>query len=253
MKMSLQERKNSENIDIKVANNTAIKVRAIGNTKIPVITEEGVDEIIAKGVMYAPESAANLLSVSRIVNKGFTVTFSPKESYISDGEGIQIAKMLDENGIYRLDAPKEKVYFAAEVSSTELWHRRLGHLNYKSVIALSKNPATKIKIRNIETLPCIPCIKGKQHRQPFQRSKTRSKRILQMFHSDVCGPMENESIGGSRYFLTLIDDYSRKIFVFFLKEKSQVTETFIEFKTLIENQTGNRIKILRTDNGREYE
>lgn len=54
------------------------------------------------------------------------------------------------------------------------------------------------------------------------------------------------------HFLTFVDDFSRKTFVYFLKKKSQVKETFIEFKTLIENQTGKKIKILRTDNGREY-
>lgn len=64
--------------------------------------------------------------------------------------------------------------------------------------------------------------------------------------------MENTSIEGSKYFLTFIDDFSKKTFVYFLQEKSQVMETFVEFKTLVENQTGKRIKVLRTDNRREY-
>lgn len=64
--------------------------------------------------------------------------------------------------------------------------------------------------------------------------------------------METTSIGGSRYFLIFVDDFSKKVFVYFLKEKGQVTEIFLEFKALVEKQTGKRIKILRSDNGREY-
>lgn len=64
--------------------------------------------------------------------------------------------------------------------------------------------------------------------------------------------METTSIEGSHYFLIFIDDYSRKVFVYFLKEKSEVSDTFEEFKTFTERQTGYRIKTLKTDNGLEY-
>lgn len=64
--------------------------------------------------------------------------------------------------------------------------------------------------------------------------------------------METPSLGGSKYILTLIDDFTRKVFVFFLKQKSKVSEVFAEFKASIERQTPKRIRILRTDNGKEY-
>lgn len=64
--------------------------------------------------------------------------------------------------------------------------------------------------------------------------------------------MENVSIGGSKYFLTFIDDCTRKVFVYFLESKTQVVESFMEFKATVENETGRRIKILRSDNGKEY-
>lgn len=64
--------------------------------------------------------------------------------------------------------------------------------------------------------------------------------------------MSRESIGGARYFITFVDDYSRKMFVYFLKHKSEAPEVFTKFKALVENETGCKIKILRTDNGREY-
>lgn len=71
-------------------------------------------------------------------------------------------------------------------------------------------------------------------------------------HSDVCGPMPKDSWGGARYFITFIDDFSRKIFIYFMKRKSEAFDMFKTFKSLVENQTDRKIKKLRTDNGTEY-
>ena len=71
-------------------------------------------------------------------------------------------------------------------------------------------------------------------------------------HSDICGPMHTMSVGGCKYFLNFIDDYSRKTWVYFLKHKSNGFSCFQQFKALMENQSGHRIKILRTERGGEY-
>lgn len=99
---------------------------------------------------------------------------------------------------------------------------------------------------------CETCSMGKQCRLPFRTSRSESNKILQLVHSDVVGPMENQSIGHARYLLTLVDDYSKKVFVYFLRAKSDVSSTIIDFKKFIENQTGEKIKVFRTDNGTEY-
>lgn len=151
--------------------NDVIFVKTIGYVKIPVLTmNTDVDEVIAKDVLYAPESAANLLSLSKIVGKGFSVLFTPGDFYIVDNKGTCLA-MKEENGIYRLDVPREKVYFAAGSPNAELWHKRLGHLSYQGVKEFSRNSVTGVTINNFEISPCEPCIKRKQHRQPFSRSK----------------------------------------------------------------------------------
>ncbi|KAA5592484.1 transposase family protein, partial [Pseudomonas aeruginosa] len=93
---------------------------------------------------------------------------------------------------------------------------------------------------------------GKQARLPFQPSSTSTQDILELIHSDVCGPMESVSIGGSRYYVLFVDDYSRMVFVYFMKTKSEVFKFFKEFQSLVEKQTDRKIKILRTDNGGEY-
>lgn len=99
---------------------------------------------------------------------------------------------------------------------------------------------------------CETCAYGKLTTSPFKDSSSKSSDILELIHSDLMEPMENMSIGHARYILSFIDDYSRKIFIYFLKEKSEVMSTFIDFKVFIENQTGKKIKVLRTDNGTEY-
>ena len=95
---------------------------------------------------------------------------------------------------------------------------------------------------------------GKQHRQPFpKKSQSRSSQPLELIHSDVCGPMSVNSVGGSRYFVTFIDDYSRFTTVYFMKHESEALEKFKEFVELVENLFEKRFKSLRSDNESEYE
>jgi transposase InsO family protein len=89
-------------------------------------------------------------------------------------------------------------------------------------------------------------------RLAFPSSEHRSKGILDLVHSDVCGPMSVASITGSMYYVSFIDDFSRKTWIYFLKTKDEVFSRFQEFKALVENQTRKKIKVLRSDNGGEY-
>ncbi|CAG4955863.1 unnamed protein product [Colias eurytheme] len=99
---------------------------------------------------------------------------------------------------------------------------------------------------------CTVCCEGKQTKLPFPTSSSRSDNILNIVHADLCGPMENKSLGQARYFLLLVDDYSRMAFVYFLKCKDETFSYFKQFKSLVENQKSTKIKILRTDNGGEF-
>ena len=100
---------------------------------------------------------------------------------------------------------------------------------------------------------CEGCTFGKQHKETFLVGKSYRARIpLEIVHSDICGPMQTSSMGGCNYFLIFIDDYSRKTWVYFLKHKSDAFSCFQQFKALVENQSGQCIKILRTNRGGEY-
>ncbi|KRX55804.1 Retrovirus-related Pol polyprotein from transposon TNT 1-94 [Trichinella sp. T9] len=89
-------------------------------------------------------------------------------------------------------------------------------------------------------------------RQHMLGTATQSKEVLELVHSDICGPMQVTSVGGARYFLSFIDDFSRKSFVYFLKHKNEALPKFKDFIAVVERQTSKRVKCLRTDNGREY-
>ena len=137
----------------------------------------------------------------------------------------------------------------------ELWHQRLGHLNPQYMNQLSKGGwATGITcITNQNISKCEPCMLGKMQRASFpKQSTTATTQVLELVRSDVCGPMEVDSKGGRRYFLTLTDDFSRYTAVYFLHKKSQVLSYFKEYVAQMEIHSGQRLHRIRTDNGGEY-
>ena len=93
---------------------------------------------------------------------------------------------------------------------------------------------------------------GKHTRKPFHNSETRSKEILDLIHSNVCGPMSNKSLRDHPYYVRSIDDHSRKTWLYLLKTKDEVFDKFKEFRSEVEALTERKIKTLRFDNGGEY-
>ena len=100
---------------------------------------------------------------------------------------------------------------------------------------------------------CEGCLAGKMCRKPFPTvGEIRLTRKLQLVHSDVCDPMQTQSIGGAKYFVTFIDDYTWCCAVYFMKHKSEVLDKFKEFEITTTNDAGRAIGTLRTDNGGGY-
>ncbi|KAH9650170.1 Integrase catalytic domain-containing protein [Citrus sinensis] len=93
---------------------------------------------------------------------------------------------------------------------------------------------------------------GKKTRVKFGTANHDTREILEYVHSDVWGPTKTASIGGSHYFVTFVDDFSRRVWVYTMRAKDEVLEIFVKWKKLVETQTGRKIKVLRSDNGGEY-
>jgi transposase InsO family protein len=140
-----------------------------------------------------------------------------------------------------------------EIDLTRLWHERMGHIGEKGLRAMQRKGMVEgFPECGLEVDFCEHCIYGKQSRVRFPSGATRENGILELVHSDVFGPVTVPSLGGSLYYVSFIDDFSRKTWIYFLRKKSEVFERFKEFKALVENQTEKRIKVLRTDNGGEF-
>jgi len=112
----------------------------------------------------------------------------------------------------------------------------------------------------VRGLPCINhqdqlcegCLLGKQFRMCFSKeSNSRAKKPLKLIHADVCGLIKSCSLGKNNFFLLFIDDFSRKTWVYFLKQKLEVLTTF-KFKFVVEKESGCQIKALLTDRGGEF-
>lgn len=248
----VDERESSLN-DVMVADNNRLKVEAVGSVKLTL--DRGKKEPMnadVNDVLFVPNLCANLLSVSQLVKRGNRIEFDPDgcKLYRSDGELIGTADLVD--NMYKLKQRRSHS-FLSKSDEQDLWHRRFGHVGQKKLSVLcSGNVVNGFGLRKVDNTQCETCLQGKQTRLPFPDSKTKTSSILELIHSDVCGPMRANSFGGSRYFLTFVDDFSRKVFIYTMANKSEVFSKFKAFKTLCETQTQKKIKTLRTDNGCEY-
>lgn len=246
------ELKSSHVTQITSASSSKVPVKGVGDLSVCV----NECEVDFNEVLCVPGLSANLLSVAQMVKGDNEVVFNKKGCHIYNQERELIALIKAENGVYRLHTKQVKCLAALTQAQNALsWHRKLGHVNFGSMCKMKNGLVNGIDFseRNeVEIQNCVVCKEGKQTRKSFPISTTRTENVLDLIHSDLNGPMENRSIGGARYILTFIDDHSRKIFVYFIQEKSEVFDKFVEFKALVENQTGRKIKAMRSDNGTEY-
>jgi hypothetical protein len=148
--------------------------------------------------------------------------------------------------LYSLTSSNNKIQLC------ELWHHRMAHL-YHGSMRLLREIVTGMPQFNIEHQEvCRGCSLENYTKIVFPNSDNRSTGVLDLIHINVCGPMSRVSLGGWEYYVTFNDDHSRKTWKFFLKTKSEVFKRFQDFKPLVENQTGKKIKVLQSDNGGEY-
>lgn len=126
--------------------------------------------------------------------------------------------------MYRILTPHPEALVNWEINPSELWHRRYGNLNYKILPSLNKMVTGIPQLKEEHEGVCKGCALNKNVKKPFTSGDTRHKEILDLIHSDVCGPMSEKSLGGHHYYVTFLDDQSRKTWIYLLKSKYEVFE-----------------------------
>nr|GEW47309.1 putative ribonuclease H-like domain-containing protein [Tanacetum cinerariifolium] len=219
-------------------------------------------------VYFIKELKFNIFSISQVCDKKNKVLFTDTECVVLSLE----FKLPDENQVL-LRVPRENnmynvnlknifpsgdltcLFAKATLNESNLWHRRLGHINFKTMNKLVKgNLVRGLPSKFFENNhTCVACKKGKQHRASCKTKPVSSiSQPLQRLHMDLFGPTFIKSLNKKVYFLAITYDYSRFTWVFFLATKNETSPILKTFITSIENQLSLKVKIIRSDNGTEF-
>ncbi|GJU37465.1 putative ribonuclease H-like domain-containing protein [Tanacetum coccineum] len=226
------------------------------------------DSLDFKDVYFVNELKFNLFSVSQMCDKKNYVLFTDTECLVLSpnfklpDETQILLKIPRKDNMYSFDmkniVPKESLtclVAKATLDESMLWHRRLGHINFKNINKLVKDNLVRglptKRFENDQT--CVACLKGKQHRASC-KSKVLNPitKPLFMLHMDLFGPTFVSSLMHKKYCLVVTDDYSRFTWVFFLTTKDETSEILKNFIKEIENLVDKKVKIIRSDNGTEF-
>lgn len=245
----------TSNKEVTIADNSKVRVSCAGDVRMNMDTGNGGSVATLKNVECVPNLCTNLISVSAMAKKGHQIIFEKDfcKIFNKNNELVASASLVD--GLYRMNcaiiwpAPTEMAMISK--ANQNLWHRRLGHICDDNLTKV-KNSTIGVEFSGKSSEKCVTCIEGKQSRLPFPECGNRANNLLDLVHSDVCGPLKCPSLAGAKYFVTFVDDFSRKVFIVPIKQKSQVFSEFKKFKLLVENQCSRKIKIFRSDNGTEY-
>ena len=207
-------------------------------------------------VLYAPSMQKNLISVNRFCKTNKTsVEFFPHMFQVKDLQtGTPVLTAPANGNVYEWPPgqPRTPLALTTTTSSSSLdWHHRLGHPAFPVLQKISSSFSPGFSCRNLNSSHCNACSINKSHKLPFHDTSISSSRPLQVIFSDVwSSPIH--SFDGFKYYLLLVDHFTRYMWFFPLKLKSQVAATFIKYKQLVETQFNTKITTLYTDNGGEF-
>jgi len=231
------------------------KSQVLGLGKVVVTPDLSVvDVMLVKTLSY------NLLSVRQLAFICFKTVFDINDVTLVWSKTLTVAFVgYVEHGMYVVDFSRkpttEATCLMARADVGWLWHRRLAHVNMRTLQSIHKGEHI-LGLHNVSFVKdrvCSACIEGKCHEVPH-RPKTiiSSKGCLELLHMDLFGPLTIESLGRKKYCLVIVDDYSRYTWVFFFKKKSETQQTVIKFSNEVQRQREAKIMMIRSDNGTEF-
>jgi GAG-pre-integrase domain len=240
---------------ITTADGGTLTTAGVGDLHIDLPNGSGKTKTILKGAVHAPDMAFTLISISQLDKAGFSVLFNKGMCTIKDTSNKTITTIPNSNGLYKITTNKQTTQSqSANVVSGKMMiseaHRKLGHVSYGAI----KHAVSKGFINGITIDPdskpdfCEACAKAKLARQPFpQESNTRAKNYGEQVYWDLWGPASVKSLSGNSYVAARIDDATRKSKLYFQQKKSQLFQSYKKDEAYIKTQSGNRIKVSRSD------
>lgn len=213
-------------------------------------------EITLSNVLHVPAVKTQFMSTSALTQKGALVTFDEKAFKVVHKERC-IAMGYLENKLYWLDATGSSLnaHTGNTAISLHIWHQHMGHMSYAALKAHGPSAVKGMDFGSSTMdapLICHGCELGKSTHKPFPGSTKTTSKILEIVHSDLAGPMQTNSIQGSSYIATFVDDHSRHAVVYFLKTKNQFVAALQKFLSWAETQTSDKLRALHSDRGGEY-
>lgn len=242
-----------EPLKIYVGNGEKVLAVGQGNIQIETRTDNQWSQGVMYDVLHTPGMKHNLFSVRAAAKKGidFQISNNGKECVFIRKNKV-IAVGIEAGKLYRIDlrvVTSNIACTANNVNNLQLWHERLGHQSKRHVKAFLKDRGIDVTEDNEF---CDGCAFGKHHRLPFKTRTERAEQPREIIHTDVCGKMNLDSVGKSRYYVLFKDDYSAYRAVYFIKNKSDVKEKIKTFCNEIKTRFGSHVKELRSDGGGEY-
>ena len=217
-------------------------------------------DLTIEKVMLVESLAFNLLSVRQLALMGFATFFDIDTVALLWSKSLKVAFFGHvENGLYVINFSEQPTKTAtclmAKVDVGWLWHRRLAHVNMRSLQSLLKGDHVRglTNVSFAKDRACSACIEGKLHEKAHPPTTIiYMKRPLELLHMDLFGPPSFDSLGGRKYCLVIVDDYSRYTWVYFFKTKSETQQTVIDFANEAQRQHNAKILTIRSDNGTEF-
>lgn len=239
---------------VKFGDGSTVKIHGLGTVLFQ--CKNGEHRALTN-VYFIPALKSNIISIGQLSERGCKMIIEDDYLQIFDTERKLLANVKrTRNRLYILDLIMAKPVCLKASTGDEAWkwHARYGHLNFKALRELARKGMVK-------GLPCIDhvdqicdgCLISKQRRASFPKATSyRAKKPLVLVHGDLCGPISPATPAGKRYFLLLVDDHSRYMWVVLLKTKDQALDAFKLVKNQAEKQAESSLKSLRTDRGGEF-